>query len=189
MARPPAALRRSLARGAALTGLGLGAALAAHRMADDAAAALAREENRRDALTAAQPAASAPSIAAWEAIHRDLTRRKVIGPEHRVDWAEQLARLERKHRLEGLSYELEAQQQGVQDIRAVNGPYHLAASRMALQARVLHEGDLLRFLGDLDGSVSAILRVRACTLARDAEPGERLKAECSIDWVTVQEGA
>ena len=69
------------------------------------------------------------------------------------------------------------------------------ASTMKVDLALLHEEDLLRFLADLRDSGNAFYSVRRCVVARtgqalaSAPMTPRLRADCEVDLVTIQDRA
>ena len=65
------------------------------------------------------------------------------------------------------------------------------ASTMRVTLALLHEEDLLRFLGDLRNSGNAYYAVKRCAITRTGQAATgaglvpRLRAECEIDLITV----
>ena len=65
---------------------------------------------------------------------------------------------------------------------------------MRLQVELLHEGELLAFLADLRDTVQALIQVRSCAMERIAPStanrgnNAQLKAECTLEWITLREG-
>ncbi len=67
-------------------------------------------------------------------------------------------------------------------------------SRLKLDMLLLHEGDLLNFLADLQSGIKAHVSVRSCVVSRverGAAPGAtslqpRLRAECQVDLISVR---
>ncbi len=184
------ALRWSLLRCAALLLVAAGMSLVVRQMAVRAASAETRENARHDALRARlSGAANAADAQRRNARYQDMLAHGYIGPERRLDWVERIAQIKEARRLVDVQYEL-APQTAADGLPA--GGYELKASAMKLQMALLHEDDLLGFLDDLAATVPAILRVRACTVERStattAAGGDApLKADCSIDWITLRE--
>lgn len=124
-----------------------------------------------------------------------LQARGVIGDERRLDWVEQIRQIKNTRKLFDIQYELAPQRPLEGAIAAASaGGYDFFASTMRLQMQLLHEDDLLNFLSDLRNSASAYIRTRDCVVERVPKgPSERsgvtpqLKAECSIDWITIRE--
>jgi hypothetical protein len=126
---------------------------------------------------------------------QDLESRGIIGQEERLSWVEQIARVKSARRLFDVQYEI-APQKNLNDAilpgGSIAGDYEFMASAMKLQMPLLHEDDLLGLIADLRRSVHAHLLVRDCTIDRAAPGGDRtasaqLRADCTIDWVTLRE--
>jgi hypothetical protein len=72
--------------------------------------------------------------------------------------------------------------------------FGLNASAMSLQARLLHEEDLVWLLDDLARRAPALIQPRRCDVSRlppaNATGALRdglLSADCLIDWITLRE--
>jgi hypothetical protein len=130
-----------------------------------------------------------------------LRTRGYIGPEQRLNWVEAIARIKAKHRISKLDYDF-APQRRVDASILPGGPaaggFEIMSSQMRLQIHLLHEGELLAFLADLRtdlrSTVEALVLVRSCAIERLA-PGigdrgskAQLKAECTLEWITLKEG-
>ncbi|MDB5800388.1 MAG: hypothetical protein JWL63_1327 [Rhodocyclales bacterium] len=128
-----------------------------------------------------------------EAIIRDTIGRfdtlrlaGIIGPEQRLDWTDKLRTIRDRHRLPQLDFEL-APQRIVGPLSAA-GDYQLSASRMQIRAGLLHEGDFFDLVSELRQPTNAIVAPRRCTLTPSAEraaQGINLRAECTVEWLTV----
>lgn len=126
-----------------------------------------------------------------------LRARGFIGPEQRLDWVEAIARIKASRRLSKLDYEFAPQRPvdaAILPDGAAAGGFLIMASQMRMQMHMLHEGELLDFLAELRDAVRAMLQVRSCTLER-LPPGRterggnaQLKAECTLEWITLREG-
>jgi len=117
-----------------------------------------------------------------------------IGAEQRVNWIDSLRIANEATGLFGVQYQIGAQT-----------PYSLpelpeatlAQSPMTIDLRLLHEGDLMRFLRALAASRAGVFTLNECTLERlGAEPVARaqpnLRADCELSWISaprLQEGA
>ena len=116
-----------------------------------------------------------------------LEKRGIIGAEQRLEWIELLKEIRDKRRLIELQYELSPQ-------RALGshqpGALDLHASAMKLQLKLLHEGDLINLLHDLQQNASALIQPRYCNVLRLQQTGAsaplaQLQAECMVDWITL----
>ncbi|HSD39123.1 MAG TPA: hypothetical protein VLC92_16555 [Rhodocyclaceae bacterium] len=116
-----------------------------------------------------------------------LQQRGLIGPEHRLDWADRMRAIRERHRFVQLDFELSPQR--IIGPLSTPGDYQLAASRMQIRAGLLHEGDFFDLITDLrTRPVSAIVAPRRCTLTPSSEStaqGINLRAECTVEWLTV----
>lgn len=126
-------------------------------------------------------------IAAYQA----LDARGIIGPERRLDWVELMRKIQRERRLLGLEYEIQPRQPWLGNTSTGTG-YRFMSSTVRVQIPLLHEGDLLHFLNDIEAQAAALVRLRSCKLQRNAAaaPGSgsltpNLTAECQMEWITL----
>jgi len=127
--------------------------------------------------------------------YQEIDAHGYIGREHRLEWVERIAQIKSARRLIDIQYELSPQ--APLDAKVVPagapGGIDFMASTMRLQMQLLHEDDLLGFFEDLHSSVQAFLHVRECSVDRVAKSGAergvgaQLKADCTIDWITLKE--
>lgn len=130
--------------------------------------------------------------------YNTLVARGIIGEEHRLDWVEQINAIKSARQLYDLQYEIAPQKPiDATILPGTSGSYEFYASTMQLTLQLLHEGDLLDFLTDLRAKVHADIRPRSCDVARLPKsaagstdgrgPQPLLKADCTLDWITVRE--
>lgn len=182
-------LRKSLLRSAVLLVIGAATATAVQRMIAEAASTHARESARQATLRTESMADGAASIESSDSRYREILARGIVGAERRIDWLQRISQT-REARLAEIEYELAPQQPAViETLPSRVGRHQFMASTMKLRLSLVHEQDLLDFFDELNRSVPAILRVRACRMARVAEADgvARLKADCTIDWITLRE--
>jgi len=126
-----------------------------------------------------------------------LKARGYIGAEQRLDWIEAIARIRAARRIFKLDYEFAPQRPvdaGILPGGASAGGFEIMASQMQLQLQLLHEGELLAFLAELRDTVQALVQVRSCTIERippsntDRGNNAQLKADCTLEWITLREG-
>lgn len=125
-----------------------------------------------------------------------LKARGYIGPEQRLDWVDAIARIKTARRIFKLDYEFAPQRPvdaGILPGGAAAGDFEIMSSQMRLHLQLLHEGELLAFLAELRNAVQALIQVRSCSIERIA-PGNadrgnnaQLKAECTLEWITLRE--
>lgn len=119
-----------------------------------------------------------------------------IGPEQRLDWIEAIARVKAARRIYRLEYDFAPQRPADPSVLPGGpgaGAFDIMASQMRLQVQFLHEGELLALIDDIRKSVRALIQLRSCSIERTpAGSGERnnpapLKAECTMEWITLRE--
>lgn len=123
--------------------------------------------------------------------YRELIAHGRTLPERRLDWVETLRGIKEKRRLLGMEYEI-APQRPLDPKQVVTGGYSFLVSPMKLDMLLLHENDLLGLLADLQAQIPALVSTRQCTLERLPGAGQTqqaamLRAQCEIDWITLQE--
>lgn len=127
-------------------------------------------------------------------IYRRLKDIGIIGEEQRLEWADAMARIRAERELPDLRYRVE-RQVSLKSVAAKPANVEFYASTMHVVLALLHEGDLLHFLGDLRASGNAYYAVRSCALTRTGQPAvgaslsPRLRAECEIDLITILDRA
>ncbi|MEC5387013.1 hypothetical protein VVD49_14870 [Uliginosibacterium sp. H3] len=119
-----------------------------------------------------------------------LRQRGIIGSEHRLDWADRLRSIRGQHRFAQLDFELLPQR--ILGPLSTPGDYQLSASRMQIRAGLLHEGDFVDLMTELRSQpANAIVAPRRCTLTPSGDSpmqGINLRAECTVEWLTVSTG-
>ena len=122
---------------------------------------------------------------------------RYIGPEQRLDWTEAIARIKAAHRIFKLEYEFAPQRPvdaAILPGGGTAGGFEIMASQMRMQVELLHEGELLAVLDELRNAVQAIIQVRSCSMDRitsvrsDRGNNANVKAECTLEWITLREG-
>ena len=126
--------------------------------------------------------------------YEQMRQRGIVGEQSRLDWIESITRIKNERKLFEIRYNFDAQRPlDYPGIVATNAA-ELVVSRLKLDMLLLHEGDLLNFLADLQAGIKAHVSVRNCTVTRierGAAPGgttvqPRLRAECQVDLVSVR---
>lgn len=126
-------------------------------------------------------------IRAKSAFYRELEARRIIGPERRLDWIELIAEIREQGQLFDINYEISQQKEDGPPL----GDFRVGASEMSFHLPLLHEGDLLGFLDQLQRRAPALVQVRQCDLVRlpgraDRQAGDpNLEAHCRLQWTTV----
>jgi hypothetical protein len=123
-----------------------------------------------------------------------LRGRGIIDDERRLDLIEQLKSRARELDLPALAYSLEPREP-FRLPASLNIAASLSASRMQLDMKLFHEGDLLALLSGLREDDAGLFWVQSCELQRKEIPpgvaGESIEreglveAKCDLLWLTV----
>ena len=128
-------------------------------------------------------------------VHFERMRRQgMVGEQNRLDWIESIAKIKNSRKLFEIRYNIEAQTTADYPGVVTTTAADFVVSRMRLNMLLLHEGDLLNFISDLQAAGNAHVSVRRCSVSRSergAGPSStslqpRLRAECLIDLVSVR---
>lgn len=158
----------------------------------DAAAAQAERQQNGERL--ARIAEEEREVKQKIDVYQRLKAHNILGEERRLEWADAVNRIRKQRELLDLRYRVERQRQLV-SLPGKPGNVDFYASAMRVDLALLHEEDLLRFLADLRESGNAYYSVRSCQLSRSGPGGggtsiaPRLRAECTIDLVTIVDRA
>jgi hypothetical protein len=123
-------------------------------------------------------------------VYKRLKQLNILGEERRLEWADAITRIRTQRELLDLSYRVDRQRL-LASAPGKPANVDFFASTMRVQLALLHEEDLLRFLGDLRDSGNAYYAVRRCSLTRTGQTpagvqiSPRLRGECEIDLITV----
>jgi hypothetical protein len=152
--------------------------------------AVAQSERRQNAERLARIAEEEREVKEKLDVYKQLKGLRILGEEQRLEWADAITRIRTQRELLDLSYRVDRQRL-LKSVPGKPAGVEFYASTMRVQLALLHEEDLLRFLGDLRASGNAYYAVKSCTLARTGQTGTgatvtpRLRAQCEIDLITV----
>ena len=126
-------------------------------------------------------------------IYYDQMRQSgMLAEQNRLDLIDSIAKIKSDRKLFEIKYSIEPQK--TLDYPGIIPGASFVVSRMRLEMLLLHEGDLLDFLADLQAAGKARVAVRRCAVTRierEAAPTQtalqpRLRADCQIDLVSVK---
>jgi len=123
--------------------------------------------------------------------YRALLARGIVGEEKRLDWVDSIMAIKNELRLFNIAYDIEPQQSLDASGAARGGNADFVFSRLKLDMPLLHEEDLLNFIGSLSKRGKAHVLARSCKVSR-AERGSgattlvpRLQSTCVFDLITI----
>lgn len=125
----------------------------------------------------------------------ELYNRGIIGAENRLDWIEALREAGERIGIPELRYRIDAQGELQPDFPVTTGAYQIHASPMELDMGLLHEGDFIALLRELDRKARGLYRVQTCSFKRAATKFEldptrpNISARCELLWLTVNLGS
>ena len=122
---------------------------------------------------------------------RQLQSAGVIGEEQRINWLDGLRLANQQADILGVDYQIGTQTpySYASDLNA--GQLALNQSVMKIQFRLLHEEDLMRFLGALARQGGGLFTIDQCSMKRLDTGGvirfqPNLAANCQLSWVTLK---
>jgi len=115
-----------------------------------------------------------------------------IGEERRLEWVDGLRTIHQQHKLFGINYTIETQQEYKPTFALNVGPFNPQRSVMKLELAMLHEGDLLTLVNALDAQQTTPFIVRDCEITgtpvtNTTNLTPNLRANCELDWLTIRE--
>jgi hypothetical protein len=122
--------------------------------------------------------------------YRRLEKMGFVGEEQRINWLDGLRIANQQAQLFGVNYQVSAQHAYPYANELDPGQLVMRESLMRVNFRLLHEGDLMRFLETLAKQGVGVFSVNQCTLSRTGAGGPirfqaNLGAECELAWITV----
>ena len=123
--------------------------------------------------------------------YQSLQRLGFVGDEQRLNWLEALRLSNQQAQLFGIQYQIGAQQAYPFAAELDPGQLTLHQSLMKVNFRLLHEGDLMKFLDTLAAQHAGFFAVNQCMVQRLNADGSvrvqpNLGAECEIAWITLK---
>jgi hypothetical protein len=124
--------------------------------------------------------------------YQKLIDRGFVGEEQRVDWIDDLRKINMRYKLFGINYDIGTQEEYKPKFPLDTGSFKLHRSSMKITFAMLHENDLSTLLTALPGESNPPFMLRDCTIERVPGGGKgkflpNLNTSCEIDWLTVTE--
>ena len=121
----------------------------------------------------------------------ELYKKGVIGKEQRLNWIEVLRTAGMQIQVPTLTYQIESQDTYKPGYSVTLGKFRLYSSKMTLNMRLLHEGDLFNILNELNKKANGIYSLNSCRLSKNSKIVEsadapNINAECDLQWFTIK---
>jgi len=116
----------------------------------------------------------------------------LIGEEHRLNWLEVLRESGESIQIPAMSYKIDSQKRYVPEFSINMGSFQLFSSSMELELGLLHEGDLIRLLKNLDNNADGSYTVSGCKFSLasreiHSNPDKpNIAATCTLQWFTIK---
>jgi len=131
----------------------------------------------------------------YQSGYNELIANGFLDVENRLLWIEQLEATSNRLELPDLHYKIDAQSVLGKDIYSTPSGLSLHKSEFTFQASLLHEGDLVELIADLQALKSGLLVVEHCELSRRHQSsagrssnkknsGYDFQALCDMSWYT-----
>lgn len=122
-------------------------------------------------------------------IYQKLMAQHIVGEEQRLDWVETLEEIQSTLHLPALEYHFDTQRDLPVPAGTTLTHHKLRTSPMALDAYVLHEGQLITTLNAIEEQITGLPLLRSCQMKLAQGTGNaRITAHCQYDWVTLMPG-
>jgi hypothetical protein len=155
--------------------------------------ALAQQQNQlRDARVRLHKSGDEKDIIVrYLGSYQYLQRLGFAGDEQRINWLDGLRVANQQTQLFGVDYQIGTQQPYPYANELDPGQLTLHQSLMKISFRLLHEGDLMRFLGTLAKQGAGVFAVNQCVVERLDTGGSirfqpNVRAECELAWITLR---
>ena len=125
--------------------------------------------------------------------YQQLINKGFVGEERRVEWVESLRMQHKAHRLFGIKYTINQQEDYKPSFVTNLGGFALNRSIMKLDLDMLHEGDILQLTESLNTASTTPFILRDCEMTRlnnnvfVNQLTPNMHAACELDWLTIRE--
>lgn len=124
---------------------------------------------------------------------RKLESDGIIGEEQRINWLDGLRLANQQSDLFGVTYQIDTQKPYPYAAELNPGQLVLSQSTMHLAIPLLHEEDLMRFIGALRRQGGGLFAIDQCVMRRLDRGGvirfqPNVNAECDLSWITLRVG-
>ena len=129
-----------------------------------------------------------------ERYHEDfksLSSSGFLDKENRLSWIEQLERTAKRLQLPNLGYQIDPQRQAESERFLPPNNVNLLQSSLSFESSLLHEGDLVTLIQDLESLSSGLLVIEHCELSKiaknfDISGAHNFSANCDISLYTAK---
>lgn len=133
--------------------------------------------------------ASNKIIDEYESSYISLVNRNIVGKENRLSWFETIQSTTNARGMPSVKYNITSQKlvDDTSGQHAAKG-LEIFRSKMTLDIKMAHEGDLFAMLNNLETKAKGLFTVDKCDIekieARSKEPKENMHSFCELSWYT-----
>lgn len=124
--------------------------------------------------------------------YKRLKQRGIVGKENRLHWIDTLRKVKEKTKVLEMQYEIKPQQIYSEESFQGMENFQLVYSDVTLNMELLHEGDLLNVLRELNSQADGLFNIKECQLLRKSQTivfdakQPNITATCKLHWYTFQ---
>lgn len=125
----------------------------------------------------------------YENSYTSLVNRHIVGEENRLSWFETIQSTTNSRGMPSVKYNITSQKL-VNDVSGQHASQGLRVfkSKMTLDIKMAHEGDLFAMLNNLESKAKGLFTVDKCEIekiqARSKEQIENMRSLCELSWYT-----
>lgn len=128
--------------------------------------------------------------------YAELPEKNIVGEENRLSWVDAIETIAKQLRLPHLKYRIEKRQAlDATQLKQTFPGIDVFFSSMIMELQLLHEGDLYRFLDQLQNSARGIFNVERCAMQKNSTlhssvlqsgTDKNFSTVCVLNWYTLQ---
>ncbi len=118
----------------------------------------------------------------------ELYRSGIIGKENRLNWIDTLRAASQHIKLPKLKYTIAPQALYTPEFPVDRDRITLYHSQMTLEVDLLHEGDLVSLIDDMNTRAKGLFKISSCRFIRrhDTANGGTIGTVCEVDWLNIK---
>lgn len=133
----------------------------------------------------------------YEPEYKRLQQKSLVGDENRLAWLNRIDFIVQRYGLPEVKYHIGPQQRINNPALAAYYPQiGLYRSKMKLEMNLLHEGDLISFMDQLQKTSSGVFDAYSCQLKKrfidfneviKSRQSKNIEARCQLGWISIKE--
>jgi len=125
----------------------------------------------------------------YESSYTSLVNRYIVGDENRLSWFETIQSTTNARGMPSVKYNVTSQERLTDKSRQHSAKgLEVYRSKMTLDIKMAHEGDLFAMLNDLEENAKGLFVVDKCDIKRIDSPSKesqvKMRSQCELSWYT-----